>query len=186
MVGYQEILNASDAISKEDLNNGRDDDVADRLWRNRLSHIMFALVDILETQSQETHDRNKARKKRPPDPPKSASNPVLPSPHSIGTGPSTGSEGVSVSALSPDFVPSSIRTPRLPSEFITPQRKRNARVASLEDKSTESTPKKLYHPEAKVQDLQDTFVKLILVELWKGSVPIRWVTGRKMFMTYTP
>ena len=62
--------------------------------------------------------------------------------------------------------------------------KRPISQTSFESRSTETTPNKLVQVEAKVQALQNSFVKAIINQLWLGQIGIPWATGRKMFLTY--
>ena len=63
-----------------------------------------------------------------------------------------------------------IRKPRYPTSYNTPSGKRRISETSFGSRSTEATPTKLVHPEAKVQALQDTFVKTIINTLWLGKI----------------
>ncbi len=73
----------------------------------------------------------------------------------------------------------------LPTTFKTPDIKRKISETSFGTHSTESTPNKLVHVEAKVQSLQTKFVDTIVNNLWSGKIDIPWVQGRHMFLTYT-
>src|SRR5947207_3039954 len=48
----------------------------------------------------------------------------------------------------------------------------------------EMTPTKLRQPEAKIQALQNQFVRTIIGKLWQGEIVISWAKGRHMFLTY--
>ena len=41
-------------------------------------------------------------------------------------------------------------------------------------------------PEPYVQELQNTFVRVIMKAIWAGGVPISWAQGRKMWLDYVP
>ena len=74
---------------------------------------------------------------------------------------------------------------RYPNSFETPQKKREFSGSSMGQHSTETTPKKWIHPEAKVQSLLNTFVNTLVHKLWFGNIEMPWVKGRYMFMTYS-
>lgn len=76
-------------------------------------------------------------------------------------------------------------TPRYPSTMPSTPQKRNASEASLDPKSTETTPKKLLKPEAVIQSLQNLLVLNIMEALFHdNSIPLKWPRGRKMGMYY--
>lgn len=52
--------------------------------------------------------------------------------------------------------------------------------------STESTPKKIYHPETKVQSLQNKFMDALIGRIWIGDVAIPSAKALKVFLTYLP
>ena len=134
-----------------------------------LRDLMFCLVAMKNTDSQESQDLEREKRKQ------ARAAVVKPVPESVPT----------AQALSLDE-PSTPRQSLFPaSSYQTPDHKRKISQASIEEQSTETTPHKLLQPEAKVQSLQDTFVHTIINELWASQVEIPWAKGRHMFMTYT-
>src|SRR5271169_3534183 len=74
-------------------------------------------------------------------------------------------------------------------EPIVSQHKRTAStatIASYDASSTESPPQTIDKPKPHVQDLQNTFVRLIMEAISEGGVPIPWAQGRKMWLDYVP
>src|SRR5947207_10044217 len=61
-----------------------------------------------------------------------------------------------------------------------------ATTASYGNSSTESPPQSIDKPEPHVQELQNTFVRVIMKAIWAGGVPISWAQGRKMWLDYVP
>lgn len=169
MEGYFRIIEASKSISEEDLRNARrDQGVQVKLDANPLKLVLLNLVDLLETNSEESYERERKKVKTTTYIPSSELYPAV-------------SESTSERPVTPQF-----SQPRLPSSFETPDTsKRKTSETSFGTKSTETTPHKLDHPEAKVQSLQDKFVTTIITDLWWGQVNIPWAQGRHLFLTYT-
>jgi hypothetical protein len=170
MEGYSRIVKASESISEKDLRKARDDEtVKEKLEENPLVSVLSNLADLLETDSEESQKRE--RKKFKITPPS-----VLSSEPSLEPSPPTSQ---STSERSPQ-----LNQPRFPISYATPDKKRKASDRSFDTESTETTPRKLDHPEARVQSLQDDFVKTLIRYLWRGEVNISWARGRRMFLTY--
>ena len=165
MIGYDRIINASEEVTEEDLRMARmDDTVQDKLDENPLQDLMLSLVSLLETQSKESQERDAEKGK----------NKVT-----------TTSVSIEQKPLSSRPVTPACTRPRLPNAIETPDNKRKISETSFGTRSTESTPNKLVHAEAKVQSLQTKFVDSIINKLWSGKIDIPWVQGRHMFLTYT-
>ena len=181
---FKKLIENSASVSFEDLKVLRTDrPTRIRLGSNLLQEFFLALTDILETGSQEAHERERLKRRRktahyPPDPvtpviPTSPprTTPIIPSDVSVMT------ESNSLSTQNPD-------TPRYPTSFDTPQKKRDLSGSSMGQRSTETTPRKWTHSEAKVQALLNAFVKTLVNGLWYGNIDMPWVKGRYMYMTY--
>jgi hypothetical protein len=177
MEGYSRIVKASESFSEKDLRKARDDEtVEEKLDANPLKGILLNLLDLLETDSEESQERE--RKKFKITPPSVLSSEPSSEP-SLEPSPPTSQ---STSERSPQ-----LNRPRFPISYTTPDKKRKVSDSdtSFETKSTESTPTKLAHPEARVQSLQDEFVKTLIRDLWWGKVDVSWARGRRMFLTYS-
>jgi len=166
IAGYARIIKASEEVTEEDLRTARINyAVKDKLDENPLQDLMLSLVSLLETQSKESQERDTEKGKNP------------------GITPSVSTE--KQKALSSRPITPPYTQPRLPGGFETPDNKRKISKTSFGTRSTESTPNKLIHAEAKVQSLQTKFVDTIINRLWSGQIDIPWVQGRHMFLTYT-
>jgi hypothetical protein len=66
---------------------------------------------------------------------------------------------------------------------VTPQ-KRNISDTPFGTRSTETTPTKLIKPETTVQELQNDLVNEIILSVYNGDIPIPWVRGRTLFLSY--
>lgn len=167
IVGYREIVKASLDVTEDELRRiRRDEGVEEKLYNSPLQDFLLCLVDFLETESEEFQSLEKEKGALslvvayapPPDVESSSS--VLP--------------------FTPPY-----SQPRFPQSYDTVGNKRKLSETSFGTRSTETTPIKLVHPEAKVQSLQNTFVKSIINKLWLGKVGIPWARGRHIFLTYT-
>ena len=161
-LGYSDIVNASLDVTEEELQRLRGDiKLEQKLYKNPLRDLMLSLVDMLETDSEESQHLEKE---------KHTTSPV-----------------VLYNLIEPADANPPPSTPQMqPAEFpLAPTNKRKISNTSFGTRSTETTPTKLLQPEAKVQSLQNTFVKIIINSLWLGKVDIPWVKGRHMFLTYT-
>ena len=165
-VGFDRIIKASEEVTEDDLRTARiDEAVQDKLYENPLQDLMLSLVSLLETRSKESQERDTEKEKR------SVTTISL----------SIEQENASSSRpLTPPYT-----QPRLPDAFETPANKRKISETSFGTRSTESTPNKLVHAEAKVQSLQSKFVDTIINKLWSGKIDMPWVQGRHMFLAYT-
>lgn len=160
------------AVTEAELRRERYDEAVKRkVKKNKLKGILLSLVNLLETESKESQEREKEKDKE--------SLKVI----------SVHSSWPSQQSLSTNERPSTPRDsqPRYPSSIMTPDNKRNVSSSSygVDDASTENTPIRMVHAEAKVQSLQNKFVDTILDELWLQQIPVPWATGRQMFLTYT-
>jgi len=157
-------LKASEDITEHDLRAARHDlGVTAKLDDNPLQYVLMNLVDLLEADSEESQQRERKKAK-------------------------VGHTHVPISQ--PDFderpVTPQNTQPRFPISFEgTLDNKRKVSDTSFGSRSTETTPTKLDHPEAKVQSLQDRFVSTIIAKVWWGKIDITWAQGRHMFLTYT-
>jgi hypothetical protein len=166
--GYFRIIEASESILEEDLRKARyDETVQEKLDANPLKSVLLKLMDLLETDSEESQERERKKFKTTSSVSSSEPDPVI-------------SQSTNERPSTPQFNQS-----RLPSSFKTPDiHKRKVSDTSFGTKSTETTPHKLDRPEARVQSLQDHFVEAIIENIWWGQVPIFWAQGRRMFLTY--
>lgn len=142
-----------------------DDAVQEKLDENPLQDLMLSLVSFLETQSKESQERDVEKGKK-----------------------KVTTTSISIQqqqTLSSNPLTLPYAQPRLPNSFETPDNKRKISNTSFGTRSTESTPNKLIHAEAKVQSLQTKFVDTIINKLWSGKIDIPWIQGRHMFLTYT-
>jgi hypothetical protein len=168
--GYFRIIEASKSISEEDLRNARHDEtVQEKLDANPspLISVLSNLVDLLEMESEESQERERKKFKITASVPPSEPDPAT-------------SQSTNERPITPQS-----NQPHLRSSFQTSDHKRKVSDTSFETKSTETTPRKLDRPEARVQSLQDEFVKTLIRYLWWGQVNISWARGRHMFLTYT-
>ena len=170
-VGYRRVLEASDDITEDDLRSARRDaDVEAKLDENLLHYVLMRLGDLLETDSEESQERERKKFK------------AVPSPH-VGESDSTATSQhphLEERPITPEM-----SQPRFPTSYESMPNKRKVSDTSFGTRSTDTTPAKLDHPEAKVQSLQDSFVHAIISRVWWGRVDIPWVQGRRLFLTYT-
>ena len=160
-------MNASQDVTEDELLRTRsDEDIEDKLSENPLHQFLFGLVELLEVDSQESQSLERDK------------HVVL----AFGAGTST----TSVIDTSSSDLPSTPPYSQLhyPQSYDGVSHKRKISVTSFETKSTETTPNKLGQPEAKVQSLQDAFVRNIIIKLWRGKVGVDWARNRHMFLTY--
>lgn len=170
-IGYESILKASLEVTEDDLRNLRNDDgLKERLYESPLRDLMLGLVDMLEADSEESQSLEREKNSLSQIVYEATSTSLSDSPSLSTTLPST------PQTSKPHFPPSS---------YQTPDKKRKVSDTSFEIHSTETTPNKLVQPEAKVQALQNTFVKNIINELWMGEIKVPWVKGRHVFLSYT-
>ena len=171
-LAYDEVISASMDVTEDELRRLRGDrSLEKRLRQNPLQDLMLSLVDLLETDSEEFQFLEKrktamalavVRDLESESPPKARDS--------------------SASHL-PSTPPNS--QPHFSKSYTKIDNKRKLSETSFGAQSTETTPVKLTHPEAKVQALQNTFVKTIINRLWFGKIDIPWARGRHMFLTYT-
>ena len=162
-IGYYSIIQASLNVTEEDLLSLHDDElIRIQLSQNPLKNFIFALADLLETDSQESQELDTEKRKQT----------VIVFPVPV---PESESSSSKLSYANPSF----------PTSYETPNNKRKVSETSFGTRSTETTPNKLVHSEAKVQALQNVFVYTMINEIWLGIIGISWVKGRKMFLTYT-
>jgi len=133
-----------------------------------LQDLLLGLVDMLEAESEESQSLERE---------KSAHSSRITYKEETSTGLSDGSGFCAT--------PPQLQSELPPSSQGTPGKKRPISQTSFEAHSTETTPNKLEQAEAKVQALQNTFVRNIINQLWRGAIPIPWARGRRMILTYT-
>jgi hypothetical protein len=166
-IGYHLIIQASLEVNEAELSSARKDKLFRmKLSRNPLKHVILSLADLLETDSQEARELDTEKRRQIAT--------VLSGPVSD----SFAEQPVS-SPVKPVYTDSNF-----PTSYETPSNKRKVSETSFGTRSTESTPNKLVHSEAKVQALQNMFVHTIINEVWLGSIDIPWAKGRHMFLTY--
>jgi len=170
MVVYNSIIQGSLEVTEEDLlavpTNRK---IKIKLAQNPLQQLLLTLADMLHVASNRSQELETEKNKQR----LTVISPMMPRPF-----PSESSSSSSQSITQP-------YSSRFSSSFETPDRKRKISVTSFGTSSTESTPEKLVHLEAKVQSLQNTFVNTIIYKLWLGPIDITWAKGRHMFLTYT-
>jgi hypothetical protein len=168
---YNSIIKASMDITEDELRRLRGDkSLENKVRRSPLRGLLLSLVDLLETDSEEFQALEKQKG--------ALSLAVAHAPSS--TMSIAGGESPSILPSTPTY-----SQPRFPQSYDAVDNKRKLSETSFGTRSTETTPIKLVHPEAKVQALQNTFVKTIIDTLWVGKVDIPWAKGRHMFLTYT-
>lgn len=179
----QEVLEASRSVSLEELTRFHNDDkVKRKVAKNILRDLFLTLVGTMVTESQESIDRMSELRTSPVT--------IKPPPLPMA---STSVDRIPSDATQPDatqILPSLQQIsnlPRYPTNFTSPTKKRNISEttdSTMPSNSTETTPKKMYHPETKVQSLQNKFMEALINTIWMGEVVIPWAQGRKMFLSY--
>jgi hypothetical protein len=164
-------LKASDDITEDDLRSARHDlHVKAKLDDNPLQYVLMNLVALQEADSEESQERERKKFKAAPSHPVGESDSTTPTQHLH---------------LEERPITPQMSQPRFPTSYESMPNKRKVSDTSFGTRSTETTPAKLDHPEAKVQSLQDTFVQSIIAKVWWGQVDIAWAQGRLLFLTYT-
>ena len=160
------LINASMEVTEEILRSyDTDESIRDRYFLNPIEYLVPSLVNMLATDSKESQALEAKKNKRIPI---LVHNPLHASTATCGR-PRTPTESL----------------PRFPqSSYQTPVQQRTISGASFGTHSTETTPNKLIHAEAKVQSLQNDFVKCVLSTLWSSRIQLSWVSGRKMYLVY--
>ena len=155
-------------------------------WRNNpIGGFMRVLAGALETESRSAENRRKETER-------ASKRPTLSEPRSIQT-----SHESDISPPPPSHITDIIGplAPTLSSMSVSStqsnisQHKRtvsSTTTASYGNSSTESPPQSIDKPEPHVQELQNTFVRVIMKAIWAGGVPISWAQGRKMWLDYVP
>jgi hypothetical protein len=171
-IGYEMLIKASMDVTEEILKSyDMDESIRDRYFLTPVEYLVPSLVNMLATDSKESQDLEAKKNKQIPT---LVHNPL---PVSIPEKPT------SVESGRPCTPTESL--PRLPqSSYQTPVQQRTVSSASFGTQSTETTPNKLIHAEAKVQSLQNDFVKCVLSTLWSSRIQLSWVSGRKMYLVY--
>jgi hypothetical protein len=181
---FQKLVDDSSSLSFENLKvlrNHKSESMRKGLRGNLLREFFLELAHILEISSQEAQDKERMKRRRktgaerppptesilPPTPPRIV--PMI--------------APVDVPVVSQSDYPT-MSMARYPTNFETPHKKRDLSGSSMGQLSTETTPTKWTHPEAKVQSLLNTFVKALVNGLWDGNIEMPWVTGRYMYLTY--
>lgn len=145
-----------------------DDDFEKKLGESPLRQFLFGLVNLLETDSQESQSLEKAKDAASP----VKAIPTLPASHHSNDNPLPNLPST----------PSPHR-PQVPRSDEPVSHKRKISEVSNVNSSTETTPNKLIQREALVQSLQNTFINEIIAILWRGQIRIDWAKDRKMFLT---
>ena len=180
------VLEGSKQVTKEELQTWYEDAKVMQRWRNNpMGGFMRVLAGALETESKSAEYRRKEKERV-------SKRPTLSESHSTQT-----LQELNIS-LPPPLPQTDIIEPLTPTlsstsasttEFVVSQHKRTASTATTASygaSSTESPPQNIDKPEPHVQELQNTFVRLIMEAIWEGGVPIPWAQGRKMWLDYAP
>jgi hypothetical protein len=144
---------------------------------------MRVLAAALETESKSAETRRKGKER-------ARKRPVLSY---------NSDQSLSEFNFPPGSTPADIMTPQTPPSSsmsvsegteadMSQQHKRTASAAttaSFGGSSTDSPPQNIDRPEPHVQNLQNTFVQVIMENIWGIGVPIPWAEGRKMWLDYT-
>ena len=156
-----------------------------RRWRqNPMGSFMRVLAAALETESKSAETRRKGKER-------ASKRPTLSQ---------NSDQTISEFNLPPRSTPADIMSPQTPQPSSTSvsegaeadmsqRHKRTASAAttaSFGGSSTDSPPRNIDRPEPHVQNLQNTFVQVIMENIWGIGVPISWAQGRKMWLDYTP
>lgn len=162
MVGYNKLIKNSENISKEQVLAANSEKVSDELEGNFLSPIIYAVLALHVPHSQETTETEAGKTQ--------AINLLR----------------MAMMETAGHNQETEQSSPHTPSSSDTHKRKiSQTSLQSFPDSSTETTPTKLLQQEADVQELQDTFVKVVLKALWPaGLIRMPWIRGRVMRMRY--
>ena len=184
MVAVLDVLEASNSLSFEELRRLHNDEkVKRKVAKNVLRDLFLTLVGTMVTESKESMDRMSELRTKPI----TIKTPPLPPVDKV-----VASDSLPSDARQPDdtqILPPPLQTsdrPRFPTSF-TPTKKRNisdTTDSTMPSNSTETTPKKMYHPETKVQSLQNKFMESLINIIWMGEVVVPWAQGRKLFLSY--
>lgn len=185
MVVVQDVLEASNSLSLAELRRLHNDEkVKRKVAKSVLRDLVLTLVCTMVTESQESMDRMSELRTKPIT---TIKLPPLPMDTVVA------SDGVPLDASQPNdtqILPPLLQTsdlPHFPTSFTSPAKKRNisdTTDSTMPSNSTETTPKKMCHPETKVQSLQNKFMEALINTIWMGEVVIPWAQGRKMFLSY--
>lgn len=167
IVGLTQLRDQARPITREHLQS---DEAVDDLGQHPLRHSFGLLNGLMITQSQEALELEADRKK------------VLREAKSTRKYASlTQDEAPVGDEVRPDS------SPRWPDNPPSTPKKRDFTSTSFENKSAETTPKRLVSPEVHIQYLQDTLVRDVIDAVFGTSVPIKWPRGRKkMRLVYDP
>lgn len=180
----ERVEKASNDVSLEQLQRFHsDEEVKDTVYDSPLQDLFLKLVDAMHTDSQESMERMAELRTKPfaiklerhPLDDLVASDTKL-----------SNASQPDATKIPPGPLPPSDH-PRYPMEFTTPAKKRNiseTTESTMPSNSTETTPKKMYQPESKVQSLQNKFMETLINKIWKGEVIVPWAQGRKMILSY--
>jgi hypothetical protein len=145
-----------------------DDAVKLKLSESPLCQVLFDLVELIETDSQESQLLEKE---------KHAVSPVVAT--STMPAPDLADNPLPETPSTPPP-----RQPHFPPSDEPVSHKRKISEVSLPSSSTETTPSKLARREALVQSIQNSFVSDIVKKLWLGEIGIPWADNRHMFLSY--
>lgn len=186
-LGYNTLIEASKSVKRRDLcawstNSEIEDDDMD----NPLIDLFVTLAQSLQMDSKESQARVKKKVKLNDvhiiDP--SFDQPLPPISTFIR---SDQSDSILFTPPLGDRPSTPIDTSRHPpSSFQTPSNKRTVSGTSFGTLSTETTPTRWTQPEIMVQQFQNQFITRIINSIWRGSIRMPWITGRKMVLQYRP
>lgn len=176
------LLNGSDNFTERDIKDLDDDDIMKKLRSNPMKEFLTCLSRSLASESDRAKTLRKekeqqARKKQAA---------------SISALAQSQDEFLPLSDLAiPDISDTSTPPASAPTVSMSSiQHKRTASQlssASYLTDSTDSSSQNIEQAEAIIQDLQNTFVRIILNCLeWELGVPVTWAQGRKMWLSYLP
>lgn len=170
-------------MSTEELQTWYEYPAVVKRWRqNPMGDFMTVLAGALETESRSAENRRKEKER-------ANKRPTISDPRSIQTSPES---NISAPFQSPttDIIEPLAPTLSLMAVSSTQsnisQHKRTASTATTASYGNSSTPQNIDKPEPHVQELQNTFVRVIMKAIWPGGVPISWAQGRKMWLDYVP
>ena len=153
---------------------------------NPLIDLLITLAQSLQTDSRESQARAKKKvklnDKQPSEPPFDQSLPPISTLLLSDQSPSI----LSAPLLADRPSTPTNNSPDPPSSFQTPSNKRTVSGTSFGTHSTETTPTRWTQPEIMVQQFQNQLITRIINTIWRGSIRMPWITGRKMVLQYRP
>jgi len=169
IVGLTQLRDQARLVTREHLQS---DEAVDDLIQHPLRHSFALLNGLMITRSQEALDFEAERKM------------ILRDAKTTRKYASLTQDNTPI--ISDDV--QSILSPHGPSTLSNTPKKRDFSSTSFEDRSAQSTPKKLVSPESNIQYLQDTLVRDVIDAVFcRPYVPVKWPRGRKnMRLVYEP